>query len=84
MPLICGSDIIKPIKSGGFHLLESWVPERATASFIEMEAELAFFVEENMGTRSTEVQTAAERNSCVCKILTAVLWRASVNVIHES
>lgn len=65
MPITCGSNIIKPIKSGGFHLLESWVPERGTASFIEMEAELAFFAEQNMATCSTEVQTAAERNSCL-------------------
>lgn len=65
MPIVCGSNIIKPVRSGGFHVLESWVPLRGTASFIEMEAEVAFFAEQNMATCSSEVQTTTERNHCI-------------------
>lgn len=48
MPITCGSNIIKPVKSGAFHLLESWIPVRSTTSFIEMEAEIVFFAQQNM------------------------------------
>lgn len=73
MPIICGSIFIKPIKTGGFHLLESWVPVRNTISFIEMEAEVVFFAEQNIAACFSEVQTAAERNPCTvfarCRLL---------------